>query len=93
MSLAEKTDPLISPAQLIRWQRVAPFWMSLGLLPLAWISAVHGGWTVLLLPVVTWYLFAVADGVLGLDTDNADLSATEDDLYWYRAITLIWAPL
>ena len=93
MSLAEKTDPLISPAQLIRWQRVAPFWMSLGLLPLAWISAVHGGWTVLLLPVVTWYLFAVADGVLGLDTDNADLSATEADLYWYRAITLIWAPL
>jgi alkane 1-monooxygenase len=24
---------------------------------------------------------------------NVDLDATDDDLYWYRFITIIWAPL
>jgi alkane 1-monooxygenase len=39
-----------------------PFWISLALLPLAWIAPRQGGWTVLLLPVVTWYLFAASTG-------------------------------
>ena len=84
---------MIAPAQLARFQRALPFWISLGLLPLAWISAVYGGWTVLLLPVVTWYFFAALDGFIGLELENADLSASEDDLFWYKAITVAWAPL
>jgi alkane 1-monooxygenase len=84
---------MIAPDQIARWQRAAPFWVSLGLLPLAWISAVWGGWTVLLLPVMTWYFFAALDGFLGLDLENADPSATEEDIFWYRVITLVWAPL
>ena len=84
---------MIAPAQLARFQRALPFWISLGLLPLAWISAVYGGWTVLLLPVVTWYFFAALDGFIGLGLENADLSASEDDLFWYKAITVAWAPL
>lgn len=84
---------MIAPAQLARFQRALPFWISLGLLPLAWISAVYGGWTVVLLPVVTWYFFAALDGFIGLELENADLSASEDDLFWYKAITVAWAPL
>lgn len=84
---------MIAPDQIARWQRAAPFWISLALLPLAWVSAVWGGWTVLLLPLMTWYFFAALDGFLGLDLENADLSATEEDLFWYKAITLVWAPL
>ena len=41
--------------------------MSYLLVPVAVIGAVHGGWTVLLLPVVTWYAVSLLDAALGLD--------------------------
>ena len=84
---------ILPPQQVARFQNALPFWMSLLLLPLAFISAAYGGWTVLLLPVVTWYLFSLLDLAVGLNTDNADLETTEDDMFWYRAITIAWAPL
>ncbi|MFY9210113.1 MAG: alkane 1-monooxygenase [Aestuariivita sp.] len=84
---------MIAPDQLARWQRAAPFWISLTMLPMAWISAINGGWVLFLLPLFAWYFFAVLDGFVGLDLENADLTATEDDLFWYKAITLIWVPL
>lgn len=83
----------ISRHDLARLHRALPFWMSLGLLPLVWIAAVYGGWTLALTPLATWYLFSVLDAAIGLDIDNGDLSADADDLYWYRLVTLIWAPL
>ena len=70
-----------------------PFWLSLALVPLAWVGAIHGGWTVILLPLSTWYLFSIIDAFAGLNEDNADLSTPEADLFWYRLITLIWAPI
>jgi len=70
-----------------------PFWMSLLLIPLAVIGAVHGGWTVILLPVATWYFFSALDAVLGLNLENADPDTPETRLSWYKAITLIWPPL
>ena len=70
-----------------------PFWLSLLLVPLAWIGAVFGGWTVFLLPLSTWYLFSIIDAFVGLNKDNADLTTPERDLFWYRLITLIWAPV
>ena len=84
---------MIAPEQLAQFQRALPFWMSLGLLPLAWIGAVNGGWTLALLPLVTWYFFAVLDGFVGLELENADLSASDGDLFWYKAITVAWAPI
>ncbi len=84
---------MIERDQLAQWQRAAPFWISIGLLPLAWIGAVNGGWTLLLLPVATWFSFAVLDGFVGLELENADLSATDEDLFWYKAITIAWVPL
>ena len=84
---------MIAPHQLARWQRAVPFWISLALLPLAWISAINGGWTLLLIPVVAWYFFAALDGFVGLELENADLSATDEDLFWYKIVTIAWAPL
>ncbi|MEM8579553.1 MAG: alkane 1-monooxygenase [Pseudomonadota bacterium] len=84
---------IIEAQELRKASRALPFAMSLLLLPLAWVSAIYGGWTVVLLPVVTWYLFSALDLAVGLDEDNGDLGATEDDLFWYRAITMAWAPL
>ncbi len=84
---------IIAPQDLARLSRALPFWMSLLLIPLAWFCATQGGWTIALLPLVSWYLFSLLDAVLGLNLDNADLEATEADLYWYRLVTLIWAPL
>jgi len=84
---------MISSSQIARLQNALPFWMSLGLIPVAWVGALWGGWTVILLPVMTWYLFSALDAVLGLNLENADPDTEEDQLTWYRAITLIWAPL
>ncbi|MFN7003996.1 MAG: alkane 1-monooxygenase [Roseinatronobacter sp.] len=83
----------IQADQMARIGRALPFWMSLLLIPVAWLGAVQGGWTVVLLPVVTWYFFTLLDALLGLYKDNADPAIEESKLTWYRAITLIWAPV
>ena len=70
-----------------------PFWLSLALVPLAWAGAVFGGWTVFLLPLSTWSLFSMIDAFVGLNKVNADLATPEADLFWYRLITLLWAPI
>ncbi len=84
---------IIPAEQVARLGRALPFWMSLILIPLAWLGAVQGGWTLALLPLVTWYLFTLLDALLGLNNENADPATDADRLTWYRAITLIWAPL
>ncbi|SEW44908.1 alkane 1-monooxygenase [Cognatiyoonia koreensis] len=70
-----------------------PFWLSLGLIPFAWIAAAYGGWTLLFMPVLTWYLFSFLDLLIGLNKDNADPQTAEAELFWYKAITIIWAPV
>lgn len=70
-----------------------PFWLSLALIPLVTLSAVYGGWMLLLAPLATWYLFSLLDHIVGLFKDNADPKTPEADLYWHKAITIIWAPL
>lgn len=72
---------------------VAPFCVSLLLLPLALISAAYGGWTLALLPLGTWYLFSGLDFAVGHNRNNPDTETPEDTLFAHRAITLIWAPL
>lgn len=69
-----------------------PFWLSLGLVPLAIFAALYGGWVIALLPLSTWYLFTCLDYVVGQDTQNPDLETPEDQLFWYRLITLLWTP-
>jgi alkane 1-monooxygenase len=76
-----------------RLSRALPFWLSLGLLPLAFVGAAFGGWTLALLPASAWLLFSGLDAALGRESCNADPQTPEDALFWYRAVTLIWAPL
>ena len=83
----------ISSDHLTRITRALPFWMSLLLIPVAWLGAVQGGWTVVLLPIITWYFFTLLDALLGLYTENVDPQTDDAKLTWYRAITLIWAPV
>ena len=85
--------PIVSPTNMARISRAAPFWLSVALIPLAWIGAVFGGWTVIMMPVATWYLFSAIDALAGSYEENADLETSEDDLFWYRAVTIIWTPL
>lgn len=82
----------LPPATVAKLQNALPFALSFLLIPLAIATAIFGGWTVILLPVVTWYLFSILDLAVGLNTDNADLETTEDDLFWYRCITTAWVP-
>jgi len=84
---------MIPSEQLARWQSALPFWLSFLLVPVVWFGALYGGWTVLLVPLVTWYLFAALDRIFGLNVENADPDASEDDLIWYRALTTIWVPV
>jgi len=83
----------LPPQTVARFENALPFAMSFLLVPLAIITATYGGWTVILLPVVTWYLFSLLDIAVGLNTDNADLETSDSDLVWYRAITNLWAPV
>lgn len=80
-------------AKVAQLSSALPFWLSLLLVPLAVISAAYGGWMVLLLPLSAWYLFSIIDYFVGLNTANADTDIPDDQLFWYRLITLIWAPV
>lgn len=84
---------MIPPDTLARWQSALPFWLSFLLVPVAWLGAVQGGWTVILLPLITWYLFAALDRLTGLNLENADPDTPAEDLLWYRALTTAWVPL
>ncbi|MFB9148431.1 alkane 1-monooxygenase [Roseovarius ramblicola] len=84
---------MIPPDQVARLRRALPFWMSFLLVPVAVLGALKGGWTVILLPVVTWFFFSLLDAFLGLCTENADPGTSEARLTWYRAVTLVWAPV
>ncbi|MEL7091770.1 MAG: alkane 1-monooxygenase [Pseudomonadota bacterium] len=79
--------------RIARWQSAAPFWLSFLLVPLVGISAAYGGWAMLLPILGTWYTFGILDAALGLDKENADPETTDDDLFWYRSLTMAWVPL
>ncbi|PWE50132.1 alkane 1-monooxygenase [Thioclava sp. NG1] len=79
--------------EIRRPSHALPFWLSLGTVPLAGIEAWFGGWTLILLPAYAWWLTTVLDQLLGRNEDQPDTETPEDDLFWYRAITLIWFPI
>ena len=83
----------IPSAEVQRLQNALPFWLSLGLIPVAVLGAVVGSWTVVLLPLYSWGMFSILDAFLGRNENNPDLSTPESGLIWYRLITLIWFPV
>ena len=41
----------------------------------------------------TFGVFSVLDALTGLNLDNADPATADDQLFWYRLVTLIWFPI
>ncbi|MEM7640990.1 MAG: alkane 1-monooxygenase [Pseudomonadota bacterium] len=70
-----------------------PFWISLSMVPIVWFSAVMGGAWVMAVPIYAWGLYSVLDRLAGLEERNADPNMERSGLGWYRAITLLWAPV
>ncbi|MBL9051002.1 MAG: alkane 1-monooxygenase [Tabrizicola sp.] len=70
-----------------------PFWLSLGLPPLAILAMLQGGWTIALVPVATWWLFTLLDALAGLNTDNPDPATDASSLSLHRLVTLVWFPV
>lgn len=83
---------MIASDTMSRWQSALPFWISYLLIPLLWFSALVGGWWILLVPLSTWWAFAVLDRLTGLNLENADPDTSEDQLSWYILLTKYWAP-
>lgn len=84
---------MIPASQVQKLRAALPFWLSLSLLPLIWFAATRGGWALILPPLGTWWLYSVLDAIFGLNRENADPETGEDQLFWYRLITLIWFPI
>ncbi|MEP3300146.1 MAG: alkane 1-monooxygenase [Pseudoruegeria sp.] len=82
-----RKDPVLT------FRTALPFWASLLMVPLAILAALQGGVWVLILPVYGWLGFSLLDAITGLNTDNIDPETPDDQLHWYRLITLIWFPI
>ena len=84
---------MIPAAHVAKFARALPYWMSLALFPLIAFVAGQGGWWLLAMPLMTWWLFSLLDLAMGLDLENADPATPEADLFWYRLVTLGWFAL
>ncbi len=84
---------MIASDTLSRWQSALPFWVSYLLIPLIWMTTTAGGWWVLLVPLSTWWVFAVLDRLTGLNLENADPDTPDAGLQWYIWLTKAWAPV
>lgn len=84
---------MISSDAVTQFRHAAPFWLSLAILPLIYLSARFGGWALLLPVAGTWWAFTALDALLGHNTENPDPATSEAGLFWYKLITWIWFPI
>ena len=84
---------MIESDTLSRWQSALPFWVSVLLIPLIWATTLAGGWWIVLVPLSTWWVFAVLDRLTGLNVENADPDTPDSMLRWHILLTNIWAPI
>jgi len=70
-----------------------PFWLSVSFLPMIAAGAAWGGWWLALAPLWAILVLPLFDLAVGLNTENPRPEAAGRDLFWYRAVTLVWAPL
>ena len=84
---------MIPASQIGRLRNALPFWLSLGLLPLLGLAAYYGNWALFLPPLGTWWIYSVLDQIFGLQEENPDPQTEDDQLFWYRLITIVWFPL
>jgi len=83
---------MIPRALLQSWRHALPFYCSFLLIPVIWIGVLAGGLWLLLVPLITWWFFTAADGMLGIDTENADPLTPDAALSHYRLLTMLWVP-
>ncbi len=84
------TAPILRTTGL---RAAAPFWLSLGLIPIAVFAALRGGWATALMPLASWGLFAALDALAGDNAANPDPDTPDAALFWHRLITLVWFPV
>jgi len=84
---------MISAARLTSWQHTLPFWLSLTVVPMVLIAGSLGGWWLAIVPLYGWGMVSVLDAFTGKEVENADPNTPDDDIFWYRFITLIWFPV
>lgn len=70
-----------------------PFWSSLAMVPIVSLGAAWGGLWIAAVPVYGWGVYALLDLMIPAEERNADPSMGRAGLGWYRAITLLWAPV
>ena len=78
---------------LLSFKSAAPFWSSILFAISLWVSFIMQGWAILIVPIMTLVILPLIDQYVGLRIVNLDPNIEEPQLYWYRLITLIWAPL
>ncbi len=81
------------PRQAIGLAQALPFWLTLGMVPLAMIGATYGGWWTALVPAYSIVVYSSLDALTGLNDRNADTDTPEPMLFWYQLLTLIWVPI
>ncbi|MFN4154110.1 MAG: alkane 1-monooxygenase [Paracoccaceae bacterium] len=81
------------PRQKIGFAQALPFWLTLGLVPMALIGAIFGGWYTALVPAYSILIYSSLDALTGLNERNADPETPDAMLFWYRLLTLVWVPV
>ena len=84
---------MIPAKDVAKLTNALPFWLSLTFIPFFLLAWSYGGMAVLLIPFYSWGLYGFLDVLTGLNTSNNDLETTDDQLFWYRLITMIWFPV
>jgi alkane 1-monooxygenase len=70
-----------------------PFWLSLCAPVLMVVAVGQGGWWLILPPLCAWWMFTLLDAIFGQDQTNPNPQTLDADLFWHRAITIIWYPI
>ena len=78
---------------ILSFKSAVPFWSSVLFAIALWASFIIQGWAILLVPVFTLLILPIIDQYVGLRVENLDTNLKESQLFWYRLITLIWAPI
>lgn len=79
--------------QKIGFAQAMPFWLTLGLVPLAFLGATLGSWYTALVPAYSILIYSSLDALTGVDERNADPETPDAMLFWYQLLTLIWTPI
>lgn len=82
----------MSQFRVSRVAGVAPYAVSLAYAPLLMLTVWLGGWWFLLIPLYGLILFPVVDLFAGLNMSNPETEEDDSYLFWYRVLTITWAP-